>query len=362
MRAELPPDIDSSEGSHVWNFLRPTAMVAAELCEAVLPQVIQIIFPAYAGAEYLDEHAKARGITRKAAVAATGTLAITGTVGAVIPAGSTFSTAATDDTPAVEYASTQDVTIDNNGDATVPVQCTEAGTIGNTMPGTVILTAGRLSTVTSVTNLAAITGGLAEETDDELRARISEYDKSQGMSFVGSIADYKRWASSVIGVGSVTVLDAQDDDGLVTIIVTDTNGDPATEELCTAVYNYIMRPDNPEERLAPVNAYLAVEPPDTIDLAIQATVEISDSSTIPGVTAELERNLSAYMTTAMEESEIKYTRIAAILSGTAGVVDFSSLGIGLKSAGTYGTSNITISATELPTIAASDIHLTAGTV
>ena len=30
MREQLPADIDSSEGSHVWNFLRPTAMVAAD--------------------------------------------------------------------------------------------------------------------------------------------------------------------------------------------------------------------------------------------------------------------------------------------------------------------------------------------
>lgn len=99
MRAMLPDDIDSSEGSHVWNFLRPTAMVAAEMCEAILPQVIQIIFPDWSYADYLDGHARARGLTRRAATAASGSVTITGTARAVIPLGTRFSTAAVGDVP-----------------------------------------------------------------------------------------------------------------------------------------------------------------------------------------------------------------------------------------------------------------------
>ena len=361
MRAELPADIDSSEGSHTWNFLRPAAMVAAELYESILPQVIQIIFPEWSYETYLDEHAKARGITRRAATAASGDLTITGIPGSVLPVGSTFSTAASGDTEAVEYASTEEVTIDSNGDATVPVRCTETGPVGNTMAGTVILTAGRMAAVTSGTNEAPITGGTSEESDDDLRERISQYDKSQGMSFVGSISDYKRWASSVDGVGSVTVIDAQDDTGLVTLVLTDTNGDPATEDLCTAVYNHIMQPDNPEARLAPVNAYLSVTAPETVSLAVSATVEPTESATLESIAAEFLQGLAAYMPAAMEEREVKYTRIAAVLSATAGVNDYSNLLIGVAGT-TLGTANISIASDELPAVAAGDIDLTIGSV
>ena len=67
MRAILPPDLDMSEGGHAWNMTRPTALVVAELCEFVLPEVIKLIFPEWSYGEFLDGHAKARGITRRPA-------------------------------------------------------------------------------------------------------------------------------------------------------------------------------------------------------------------------------------------------------------------------------------------------------
>ena len=40
MKAVLPADIDLSEGGHAWNMTRPAALIAAEICEFILPQVI----------------------------------------------------------------------------------------------------------------------------------------------------------------------------------------------------------------------------------------------------------------------------------------------------------------------------------
>ena len=190
-----------------------------------------------------------------------------------------------------------------------------------------------------------------------------EYDKTQGESFVGSASDYRRWALSVDGVGGVTVLDANDGQGTVTLIITDTDGLPASETLCEDVYDAIMCPDNPAERPAPVNARLEVIPPDTVPVAVQATVELLPGSSIEGVQAAFLRGLTEYMPTALEEGEVKYTRVAAVLSATEGVNDFSGLLIGVKSASTqYGTDNLPVEANELPTVAEEDLHLTLGTV
>lgn len=363
MRAKLPADIDSSEGSHVWNFLRPSASLAAELCQFALPQVIMMIFPEWAEGEYLDAHARIRGLSRRGAVAATGVLDITGTVGAVIPVGSRFSTPSAEDRPAAEYATTDEVTIGALGHASADIQCTQPGPGGNTAPGTVVLVSERMPEVTGVTNPEAITGGAAEESDDDLRERIMEYDKTQGDSFVGSASDYKRWAKAVPGVGGVTVLDADDGQGTVTIILTDNDGLPASDTLCEDVYDAIMRPDSPEDRPAPVNARLNVIPPGTVPVAVQATVELGSGSSIEGVQGAFLQRLKEYMPTALEEGEVKYTRVAAELSATEGVNDFSGLLIGVKSSSTqYGTDNIPVDATQLPTVAAEDLHLTAGTV
>lgn len=365
MIASLPDDIDASEGSHTWNFLMPTALVAAYLGEYVLPQVVQLIFPEWSYGEYLDAHAQARGLTRKAATAATGEITITGAVGTVIPQGSVFSTAsANNDDPSIDYETQTQVTIPAEGTVTVAVQCTQTGTIGNTGIGTVILLSSRITGVTSVTNESAITGGTDEEDDASLIERIEEYDTTQGESFTGNIADYKRWAMSVDGVGDATVVPANDDTGLVTIVLTDANGDPATEELCTAVYNYIMSPDDPGSRLAPINAYLQVEAPDTTAIGVKATVELTDGATIESVQAAFLAQLTQYLPTALDDEEIKITRVAALLSATEGVNDFADLQIGTKSGGiiTYGTTNIALTADVLPTIALADIVLTSGTV
>lgn len=365
MQAILPQDIDSSEGSHVWNLTRPTALVIAELCEFVLPQVIQLIFPEWSYGEFLDAHAKSRGMTRKAATAATGNITLTGSENTVIPAGTTVSTASlNNEDPAVAYQTTEDATIPISGTVTIPIVCTEAGTIGNTNPNTIILLGSTVVGIASVTNQEAVSGGTDEESDEDLIVRIEEYDQTQGDSYIGNISDYKRWAMSVSGVGNAAIIPANDSSGLVTIVLTDATGNPASSQLCTEVYDYIMSPDDPTQRVAPINAYLSVIAPETIEIGIKATVELTEESTIDAVQGAFIENMIQYLPEALSDGEIKITKVAAILSGTTGVNDFADLQIGIDTDGTitYGTTNIQIESTQLPTITNEDVTLTEGTV
>lgn len=364
MKIVLPQDIDLSEGGHAWNFTMPTALVVAELCEYILPEVIKLIFPEWSYGEFLDAHARSCGMTRRSATAASGSLTITGTAGTIIPAGSLFSTAAVNDEPSVDYKVTKTATIPESGTVTVDIQCTQTGIVGNTPPNTIVLVSSRITGITAVTNEGTVAGGTEQEDDGSLIQRITDYEQSQGESFTGSVADYKRWATSVDGVGGATVIPAQDDTGLVTIIITDANGDPATEQLCNSVYEYIMKPDDPEERRAPINALLVVKPPATMAISIQATVELEDGATLEAVKAAYKDRLASYLPVALDDGEIKYTRLTAALAATEGANDFSGLQFGIKVDGvvTYGTSNIAISTTQLPTIAADDLILTSGVV
>lgn len=370
MRAVIPADIDMSEGGHAWNMTRPTALLVAEMCQFVLPEVIKLIFPEFSYREFLDNHAKSRRLSRRSATAASGQITITGKVGTVIPAGSLFSTASVNDEPSVDYETLEEAEITASetdslfGSVTINVKCTQTGIIGNTSPNTVVLVSSRVKGITSVTNIEALTGGTEKEDDESLIERILEYDQSLGDSFVGSAADYKRWATEVPGVGSATIISAQDTTGLVTIVITDANGEPATEQLCSEVYNHIMRPDSPYERLAPINAVIKVEPPATMQISVTAIVELTDSATLDSVKAAFTDRLTAYLPQAMDDGEIKYTRVAAALSASDGVNDYSGLKIGLKNGAvvTYGTSNITITSKQLPTIDLDNLVLTAGTV
>lgn len=361
MKAILPTDIDLSEGGHAWNTTRPTALVLAEMCEFILPLVIQCILPEYSSGDVLLGHAKQRNITQRNATAATGEITITGAANTVIPAGSIFTTASINDEPSVEYETIEKVTIPSEGSVKAEIRCMTAGIIGNTAENTIIFAPGKITGITSVTNEEAIKGGTEAESEESIIERILEYDQTQGDNFVGSVSDYKRWAMSVDGVGSASVIPAQDDSGVVTIVITDTNGDPATEQLRDKVYNYIMSPDNPEKRQAPINAILSVLAPSTMTIAIKAAVVLEDGATIESAKISFISNLTAYLPVAMEEKEIKYTKIFSALSATEGVNDFSDLQIGVKG-GSYGTNNITIETMSLPVISADDITFTAGTV
>lgn len=364
MKMILPDDIDVSQGGHGWNFTMPTALVISELCEFVLPEVIKLIFPQWSYGEFLDYHAKDRRMTRRAASAATGEITITGPANTVIPAGSLFSTASVNGVASVDYETMEAATIPETGSVTVAVQCTRTGTVGNTPANTVVMVSNNITGITSVTNAEPVTGGTEEEDDESLIQRIEEYDWAMGDSFVGSAADYKRWATSVSGVGSATVISAQDTSGLVTIILTDGNGAPATEQLCEAVYNYIMSPDDPDARLAPVNAILTVVPPATMEIGITATVELADNATLESVRTAFAAQMALYLPEALDDGEIKYSRVWAALSATEGVNDFTALQVGLKDGDsiTYGTANIAITSSQLPTISLDDLILTAGTV
>ena len=372
MKTALPADLDLSEGNHAWNLTRPTALVAAYLCEFIMPEVIRLILPEYSYGEFLEGHAKGRKITRRPAVSASGEITITGKPNTIIPKGSLFATASVNDEPSVDYVTLEDAKIQESGSVTVKIQCTKAGQIGNTNENTIIMVGGKNTGITGAINEKEITGGVEQESDEDLILRILEYDRTIGISYTGCPADYKRWAKEIPGVGEAVVISAQDDSGLVTIVLTDANGKPANDTLCNSVYDNIMRPNDPDQRPAPINANLLVIPPATINFSLRATIELISGYTIEAVRASLAKNLAQYFPQASDDAEIKYSRVAAVLSGTQGVNDYSDLQIGVVNAdGTtsYGVRNIPISKAQLPDVPDPDdddiadrLILTAGTV
>ena len=138
MLDSMPGDIDKSQGQHPYNLTRPTAMIASELCQQTLPEIIKLIFPMYVYGEWLDYHAQMRGISRRPATASSGTLQLTVTKNTNIPVGSQFSTASVDGQPSVVFETTQGKFNLPEGTTEVSVKCTQTGTAGNVIAGTVI--------------------------------------------------------------------------------------------------------------------------------------------------------------------------------------------------------------------------------
>ena len=342
MLASFPGDIDTSEGQFLWDFTMPTAIEKAEMIEFQLNEAIKEMFPFYASGHWLDLHGANRGIVRKEAVAAQGAVTVTGTAGTAIPAQTSLFTGATGDHAAVEFLTDKAAVIDTTGTVTIPITAAVAGISGNVAAETIILTGNMIAGITAVNNQEATYGGMEEESDEALRARIITYDQNQGVSFVGSMADYKRWALEVEGVGAVTVIPPTDATGKIQLLLVDGKGDLATQKLCTSVYNHIMSPNQPEQRLAPINALLEVKAPTALTVNIEGTIVIDDSLTVAEAKEIFSGLLKEIYPAAVESGVLKYSQVVGLLLQIPGVSDYSNVTIN------DGTANIEISANQYP--------------
>lgn len=318
----MPVDIDKSEGGFPWDFTRPTALEKAEMVEFILSNAIKNIFPQYAEGIFLDYHAANRGLIRRPPGYAAAKLKVTGIAGTRIPKNFKVSTEAAHEESGVVFLFDEEVMIPESGILETIATAEQSGVIGNVNAETIRLQVKPMKGIVSLINEAPAYGGYSAEDDELLRQRIAEYDLMQGLSFVGSMADYRRWASEVVGVGSVEVIPANDETGLVTLIVMDNTGNPASLELCESIYNHIMRPDSPYERLAPINANLKVMAPKAVPINVQVKVFLEENYDNPPID-KFKANLIEYFKN-LTNNTIRKNEILAVLINTEGILNYAA--------------------------------------
>lgn len=142
----------------------------------------------------LERLASIYGLERKSAIAASGLVSFNGNDGAVIVAGTRMRRA-----DSVEFLTLADVTIAASS-AEVQVEASLGGTAGNTPPATPLALVSPVGNVRSpgLVDAAGLFGGLEEESDEDLRARLLARIRNPPMG--GNAADYKAWTLAVPGV------------------------------------------------------------------------------------------------------------------------------------------------------------------
>lgn len=375
MLANLPDDIDKSQGNIPWDFTRPAALEKAEFAEFTINETIKLIFVHWAYGEWLDLHGEKVSCYRRAANSASGELAVTGKAGTVIPAGFQFATPA-NLTASVIFETLEETTLEGEPDestgmvtTSVTVQAVDGGLIGNVAADTIKLMVNPMTSISYITNPDAMTGGTEEETDDVYRERILDAMRNSN-SMTGCNADYIRWGKEVSAVGQVIVdpewpdpslpesfhyIDADGNErcaGAVRLIIIDSNGVPANQQILDAVYLHIAGTgDTDIERLMPIGAHLTVIAPEGVDVDIAANVEFEDGADIDAVTALFKTNLAAYWLEVGQEATdnsathtgyIRWVQVGAVLAKTDGVVDYSDLTVN------GGTANIAVTQTQYP--------------
>ena len=345
MLSTLPPDIDKTQGGFAYDFTMPAAIEKSNMMFE-LNEAIQLFFPAWSYGVFLDQIAKEAGITRRPASKASGYITVTGAEGKRIPAGFKWSTPSVDGEENIEFETVESFTIDETKTAQVYVRCTQTGPQGNVPAASITLMVSPTGGIMEITNELAFTGGTEDEDDESLRARINARDLSSESSHVGNESDYIRWAKEVPGVGDVIVISEWQGTGTGTIklVVMDSNGSTANQDILDSVMEHIMSPSNPSNRLAPPDTILTVVTATVKTLTISANVQLEPGATQATVKAAFETAVKAYFTEAKTDGAIRITRVGSILSATSGVIDYTNLKLNNAEA------NVPIASDEYPTL------------
>ena len=182
-------------------------------------------FPQTAQGEDLDKHAQIRGVTRRQAAKAEGTIRFyvdeVQETEVEIPAGTVCMTAG-----GVRFVTTQAAAVAPGAlYAQAPVEAVEAGTAGNVGAGTIVYMSLPPVRIVACANPEPFTSGLDQEGDDSLRERVlATYRR---LANGANSAFYRQAAMSFPEVAAVTVLPKNRGVGTVDIVPAARGGAPS---------------------------------------------------------------------------------------------------------------------------------------
>lgn len=308
-----PEDIDTRPGSIFYDAVSGILIKVAKLYTD-LELIFSLTQIDTAAGEYLDVKASEYGIARHSAVKAKYHAVFEGTVPETgerfFSGGKYFSVVSEDNAlyfkaeePGTEYngiyAGTQAVPVD-------------------TIEGLTLAQFGELSEY-----------GADSEDDESLRRRVRE--KISGAGENGNKSHYKIWCESVEGVGKARIFPLWNGPDTVKGVLISYDGLPCTADVVESVQEYIDPGSTGlGEGVANLGAHFTAQAAESTAIDISVTVEIDAGASAELVKSDLENAVKGYfkeqvMNSAEEETVIRYSGIGAVISGTAGVIDYNSL-------------------------------------
>ena len=220
IRERTDADFLTGEGSYFELHTKPVAYVLSEFYHKLDSQ-IPISFVDETSGIYIDKRAGEFGITRKPGYKATVTLTLTGAQGCFVPAGTRFTTE-----DGLQFETLSSVTIGLTGTADVAAAAAELGTLYNVPAERIVQPVQPVSKLDTVTNEQPAEGGMDEETDAALLARLYAHWREPATS--SNRYDYEHWAMSVTGIGAARCIEIWDGPGTVKVIVASMEINPWT--------------------------------------------------------------------------------------------------------------------------------------
>lgn len=272
-------------------------------------------FPQTAQGENLDHHAQMRSLERKKATRAAGVVRFCAQIAAEtvrsIPAGTVCMTAGL-----VRFETAQDAVLEAGEMwVDVPVQAVEPGQAGNVPAGSITAMAVAPVGIASCTNLAHCSGGVDEEDDESLRARI--LDTFRSLPNGTNAAYYRQLALSDDEVAAAVVVSRPRGVGSVDVVVTSHAGVPG-EELLNRLSASIG-----EQREIAVDVQVLA--PETLPVSLEAQVAVKSGYSAETVLEQVKNALNGYFTGELLGQDVLLVKLGSIVYNCEGVENYRIL-------------------------------------
>ena len=263
------------------------------------------VLPDLAEGEYLERHASLRGVARRSATFAAGTVTIEGSDGSSVPSGARLQRA-----DGQVYETLNSVTLTPAGVETASVQSILPGLAGNAGGGT------RLTLQTAFPGIASVAvassdidGGTDQETDEVLRGRVLRAWRERPQA--GTESDYVTWALEAVGITRAWAMGNSPQLGSVTVFVVADANTPTiapTPAQLSEVEGLIS-----ERRPITARALVAVPALEPLDLTLH--IEPDTSALRAAVTAAIHDRISI---DAVPGGAVRLSRLREAISTTPG--------------------------------------------
>lgn len=269
-------------------------------------------FPQTAQGTYLDGHALMRGITRRAAAKAVGTLRFSVTSPSAVELSIAVGTACMT-AGEVRFQTTADAVLEAGElSVDVPAEAVESGASGNVPSGSVtILTACPVG-ITGCTNPAAFSGGSDPEDDESLRARVLE--SYLRLPNGANAAWYEQSAMAHEGVAAARAVGRARGVGTVDVYIATEAGLPGADLLAE------VQADLQEKREIAVDVDVISPEAESVNVTVQ--IAAAENETFAAVKSRVEQAVTGLFTGQLLGKPVLLAELGSRIYAVEGVENY----------------------------------------
>lgn len=334
------PNVDTREGSMLYNALAPAAMELA-IYYVSMGRTLDESFVGTASREYLYRKCEELGIDTSRFNATAGTFY--GEFNVAVDIGSRWNC------ELYNYTVTEQLG-DDGGVYLYKLTCETTGNAPNSVTGVLTPISYFPTGLTSANLTGVITEGKQPYSDDEIRAEYFAYLNSSIND--GNLAQYKYWCDGYPGVGNYKITPLWNGANTVKVSILSESNKAADPTLVEEFQTYLdPNSEGMGNGVAPIGSFVTVSTAEEAEIIVSTTIKLAAGHNLEDAKTEIENALMKYFgTVAYVSNEVSQIEVGASILSCESVATVTSVLIA-KRGDTLGASNITLGAEEIPVLA-----------